>query len=652
MKGQEELTADNIHQHSSSSSVDELGVVYRFADFSLDAKNRLLFFDHDEIAITGRALDTLIFLVLHAGQLVTKNELMEAVWENRFVEESNLTVAISTLRKAISVDREGRKFIQTVSGQGYRFVGTVEVVQPTSLSSSDGIVPTGNLTPVTLSESYPSSQPVLAPSRAGSHQKVRLVWTIAALLALLLATGIFFWKSDTLSSAPHLQSIAILPISGHGTEEFILQGMTESIIARAAGRIVVRPINSVLRYSGTPTDVERICREQAVDAVVVGVFKQDASSARLDLKLVLTTGRTLWSKSFTSGPSDLQQLQETASLALNDELLHFTAHSLVPSKRQDHRHIPSDQAYRLYMRGRYLWNLRTDEGLHQGIEYFRQSIAADPDYALAYAGLADSYVLQGATAAKADARAAALSAIHLDPDLAEPHASLGMIYFFSDWNAPQSEKEFQRSIALNPNYATAHEWFGLELAARGYLSKALYQMQSAQNLDPLSLVIGTDVGWTEYLQHDYDGAIAEYQRVLELDPGFVRALVRTGYARLRKGDTAGAVQQMRAAQKLTNAPYVLALLGYAEAMNGDKASAENILRQLRASSGNNGGKYVPSFELSLVCLALHRNEEALQLLNEAVGEHATGLVYAKVDPSLDPLRGDPRFTHILAKMQF
>jgi DNA-binding winged helix-turn-helix (wHTH) protein/tetratricopeptide (TPR) repeat protein len=646
------LTADNIHQSSFSPSADELDVVYRFADFSLDAKNRQLFLDHDEIAITGRALDTLIFLVRHAGQLVTKNELMEAIWENRFVEESNLTVAISTLRKALSVDREGRKFIQTISGQGYRFVETVEVVQPIPLSSSEAIVPSENPVPVALFESDPSSQPALALSRAGSPRKVRLIWTIAALLALLFAVGIFLWKSDALSPAPHLQSIAILPISGQGTEEFVLQGMTESIIARASGRIVVRPINSVLRYIGTPADAVRVSREQAVDAVVVGVLKQDASSSKLDLKLVLATGRTLWSKSFTSGPSDLQQLQETASLALNDELLHFTAHSLVPAKRQDHRHIPSGQAYRLYMRGRYLWNLRTDEGLHQGVEYFRQSIAADPDYAVAYAGLADSYVLQGATAAKADARAAALSAIHLDPDLAEPHASLGMIYFFGDWNAPQAEKEFQRSIALNPNYATAHEWYGLELAASGDLSKAPYQMQLAQNLDPLSLVIGTDVGWTKYLQRDYDGAITEYQRVLEIDPAFVRALVRMGYARLRKGDTAGAVQQMRAAQKLTKAPYVLALLGYAEAMNGDKASAENILRQLRASSGNNDGKNVPSFELSLICIALHRDEEALQLLNEAVEEHATGLAYAKVDPSLDPLRGDPRFVHILAKMQF
>lgn len=643
------MTVDEIHR-SSSPSVGELGVNYRFSAFRLDPRNRLLVLGDAEVAITGRAFDTLHYLVQHPGELVTKNELMEAVWANRIVEESNLTVAISTLRKALSIDQEGRKFIQTVSGQGYRFVGTVELVaQPPAIKNIPvPLLPEEEDADSALVLETPDNEVPLPSARPGSS-KLRRRIAFGALAAMVLASvGFFLWKGQRSSADPHLQSIAILPFSGSGIDDYVLQGMTEAMITQAAGRVAVRPISSVVRYAHLPLDVKRAGREQSVDAVVVGNLSRTSSSTSLDLKLVLASdGRTLWSRSFSAEPEHLQQLQETACYSLNAELQRFTTHRVSPSKRQGQQHVPSDQAYSLYMRGRYLWNLRTEEGLNQSIEYFRQSITADPDYALAFAGMADSYVLQGAAIASADARAAALSAIHLDPDLAEPHASLGMIYFFGEWNRPKAELEFQRSIALDPNYATAHQWYGQELAATGNLPKAIYEMQLAQNLDPLSLIIGTDLGWAAYLNRDYDGAISEYRRVLELDPAFVRALVRIGYADLRKGDTAEAVKNLKAAQKLTNAPYVLALLGYAQAMNGETAAAESILQSIRPTSDS---KNYPAFELSLVCLALHRKEDAMQFLEKATQQHSSGLIYAKVDPALDPLRGDPRFQKILAKM--
>jgi Tfp pilus assembly protein PilF len=316
----------------------------------------------------------------------------------------------------------------------------------------------------------------------------------------------------------------------------------------------------------------------------------------------------------------------------------------------------NDPAYQLYLRGRYFWNRRTVDGLRKSADYFRQSIAADPTYAPAYAGLADSYALlasfsvEPGSLANADARSAALSAIQLDPTLAEPHASLGMIYFFTDWNLAAAQKEFERAIQLNPNYATAHHWYALDLAAMGLPAQALYEIHLAQKLDPLSLIIGTNVGWIEYLGRDNAAARRDLNRVLEMDPNFVRAWTRLGMVDATTGNNAAAIADLSRALALSGDqdPWVEGLLGEAQARSGNRAAAEKTLAELRKRSAS---EYVPPISRALVLLGLGRRAEALVALQQAVEDHSTAMVYARVDPSLDPLRGDAAFASMVRRIR-
>jgi tetratricopeptide (TPR) repeat protein len=254
------------------------------------------------------------------------------------------------------------------------------------------------------------------------------------------------------------------------------------------------------------------------------------------------------------------------------------------------------------------------------------------------------------SSANADSRSAALSAIHLDPTLAEPHASLGMIYFFTDWNLQAAEREFEQAIRLNPNYATAHHWYALDLAAEGRSAQALYEIHRAQQLDPLSLIIGTNVGWIEYLAHDYPDATRDLHRVLEMDPNFVRARTRLGMVEMATGDNTQAIADLTRALALSGDedPWVAGLLGDAEARAGNRAAAERQLADLRKRSST---QYVPPISRGLILIGLGRKPEALAALAQAVDDHSTSMVYARVDPALDELRGDPQFAALLTRIK-
>lgn len=624
--------------------------VYRFAGFRLDEANRLLTRDDKGISLPARSFDSLLMLVRRPGQLVTKSEMMDEIWAKSFVEESNLTVAISTLRRALGEDPTDRKLIQTVSGRGYRFIGQV-TEEKSPLATTPALE-----TPIPIEQPFAaelqavSSHAESVPAGASSSTFRGFVPIVVAATLLIVVAALWYARRPV----AQLHSVAILPVTGTGVDDYVLLGLTDTLISRVEGAIEVRPMSSVLKYSATPADPTTVGREQNADAVVTSTIAQSLNGTCLTLKLVRATdAKLLWSKTFTEAGHTISHLQTAAGDALDAEL----------ARDADHRTIThavakppvNDQAYQLYMRGRYFWNRRTEEGLRQSIDYFRQSIAADPNNALAYAGLADSYALLASFSIESgrnaipDARAAALSAIQLDPTLAEPHASLGMIYFFTDWDGHAAEREFERAIALNPNYATAHHWYALDLAAMGRFPQALYEIHRAQALDPLSLIIDTNVGWIEYLSHDNAAAMREYHNVLELDPSFVRALTRRGIAEIGSGDAKGAVADLTKASNMSGDPYILGLFGQAQAASGATPAAERTLKQLQSMVAT---KYVPPFAFALVYLGLDRKPEAIKALQQAVDDRSTSMVYAKIDPSLDSLRSDPAFQSVIAKMQF
>jgi len=643
------------HEHL----IPQIRSVYEFADFRLDPANRQLLYEGKDVPLPGRVFDALLLLVSRPGELVTKEEMLSTVWQESFVEEANLTVAISTLRRALQEDPHDRRYIQTIARRGYRFIAEVRELEPSPRPSPVHKPVSAVVTSVdsaVLSEVSATAE----HRRSATHRG-----TIAALL-LLTAAALFAGSWLLLKPRSPIRSLAVLPFtledssgraSSAAPDEVVLLGVTDGMIARLNSQLVVRPTSSVLRYSiGGNVDPVVAGREQSVDAVLTGALDTSATAAALHLRLVrVRDGLVLWQNKFTGAPNNLPETEQAAAQSVASELRHLGAIS-APETKPAASHT-NDAAYQLYLRGRYFWNRRTVEGLHKSADYFKQSIAADPNYAPAYAGLADSYALlasfsvEPGSAANADARSAALSAIQLDPTLAEPHASLGMIYFFTDWNLPAAEREFERSIQLNPNYATAHHWYALDLAAMGRFPQALYEIHVAQKLDPLSLIIGTNVGWVEYLSHDNNAALAALHKVLELDPHFARARTRLGMVQMATGDNAAAVANLTAALADDPGdidPYVQGLLGDAEARAGDRAGAERILAQLRASSAV---RYVPPISRALVLSGLGRNTEAVAALSQAVEDHSTSMVYARVDPSLDPLRSDPAFQLLLTRIR-
>ena len=644
---------------SSQAEADAARRIFEFDHFRLDPANRLLTAEGKEVALPGRAFDLLLRLVGHPGELLTKEDLLTAVWEGSFVEESNLTVAISTLRRALGEDPQDRRYIQTVARRGYRFIAPVREVD--AAARLPRFVETAAPTVVVSPQASEEFSYAPASAAVAEMPKTRS-WPLGLLYAVLLGALAFgAWK--LLKPHAPLHTLAVLPLTvssptgAKAPSEIELLGMTDALVSHLEGQLVVRPTSSVLKYSAAETvDPVAAGVEQGVDAVLIGSLAM-GNDAALRLRLVrVRDGLTLWQNTFHA--ADLAGLQQVAGTAVTEELRRLGAtnadKAVAPAESPLAK--ASNPAYPLYLRGRYFWNQRTVDGLHKSIESFRQAIAADPNFAPAYAGLADSYALlasfsvEPGSSANADARSAALSAIQLDPALAEPHASLGMIYFFTDWRLAAAESEFERAIELNPNYATAHHWYALDLAAEGRFPQALYEVRLAQKLDPLSLIIGTNVGWIEYLGRDYAAATADLHRVLELDPKFARARTRLGMVEMSQGDYAGAIRNLTQALAASGEkdPYVAGLLGDALAQSGDKAAAQRILDDLHRRSAT---EYVPPISRGLVLLGLHRNAEAIKELEQAVDDHSTSMVYAKVDPTLDPLRGETTFPSLLTDIK-
>lgn len=660
------------------SATNPAASIYEFDSFRLDPGNRLLTRSGKELPLPGRAFDVLLMLVCRPGALITKEELMASVWEGSFVEESNLTVAISMLRRTLDEDPHNRRYIQTVARRGYRFIANVRRLRESPAQESESpaagaakpaeagtkIAEIGAREPAVEAATATPAGSATARASAKGIMRLRPIMVAAGVALAVLLAGSWF----LLRPAEPIHSLAVLPFTGESAagssnsfeNQVILLGMTDGLISRLDPELVVRPTSSVLRYSAFPgtgggmVDPLVAGREQNVDAVLTG--SMESSADRTTLKLRLTRVRddsTLWQDSFEGKTNGLSQLQQRAGDAAGKVLSRFGAKGVPTKPEQNAGSNPNDDpAYQLYLRGRYFWNLRTVDGLSKSANYFRQAIAIDPNYAPAYAGLADSYALEASLfvmpgrSANVEARSAALSAIQLDPALAEPHASLGLIYFYIDWNLPAAEHEFERSIQLNPNYAMAHYWYALELAAVGRFPQALYEIHLTEKLEPLSLTVGTHAATVEYLARNYASARRDLQRVLELDPNFARARARLGMVELATGNNTEAVAELTRALALCgdDDPWIEGLLGYAQARSGNMAGAERMLQQLRKRGE---AHYVPPDSRGLVLLGLGRRAEAIAAFAEAVEDRSTTMVVARVDPMLDPVRGDPTFNALL-----
>lgn len=649
---------------------------FQFDNFRLYPSEQLLLRDDAPLPLAPKAFDILLFLVQNSGHLVKRDALMEAVWPDSFVEETNITVNVSLLRKTLGGGAQGQPYIETVPRKGYRFNGEVTEVEEadepkiersapaTLMSEADvaAVAAAPTLATDALVETPPSKSapPVhTVPSAAAELRTsaTRILLLTVVIVGVALASFYVWWhlraKSNTVSASE--RSIAILPfrpLSATAEDEYLGLGMTDALITRLSNlhKIIVRPVSAVRKYA-TADDPIAAGRQLAVQSVLEGSIQRAGDRTRVTVRLLrVADGELLWGDEFDEKFTDMFTVEDSISQKVATAL---TVNLSGDEQKQLLRPFTENSdAYRLYMKGRFFWNKRTVDGVKKSIDYFQQAIQADPKYALAYAGLADSYTLAGSygysimppTEAMPKSEAAVTKALTLDDSLAEAHASLGYIKFIYDWDWSGAEQEFRRSIALNPLYDTAHHWYSHELVALGRNDEAMAESRRALQISPSDTVMNEHMGWTYLMARDYDHAIQSVRKAIEMEPDFLLAHRVLGLAYQYQGQHNDAIAEFARGVEIAHGdPVAKAYLARAYAAAGKTQQATEILNQLLQLSSK---QYVPPLEIALTYIALGNNNEAFEWLHKAADERASALVYLKANQAFDPIRSDPRYQDV------
>jgi TolB-like protein/Flp pilus assembly protein TadD len=453
-----------------------------------------------------------------------------------------------------------------------------------------------------------------------------------------------------------IESIAVLPFANQNNDpgvDWVSDGLTESIINSLTQlpnlKVIAR--SSVFRYKGKEIDPLAAGKELGVRALLTGRLFQRGDEVIVSAELVdLRDNKQLWGDQYERKMADLLSVQREIAREITSNLRPRI--SGAEERRASKSSTENPEAYELYLKGRFYWNKRTGESLKKSVEYFNQAIEQDPKYALAYAGVADAYGLMPGYSAGTPqeyfprAKAAAKKALEIDDALAEAHASLANVLYSYDWNFPESFREFQRAIELNPNYATAHQWYGEGLAVTGRFDEGIAELKRAQELDPLSLIINADLGEVLTCARQYDKAIEQLRKTIEMDQSFYYAHWRLGAAYELKGFLQEAITEYQKARQLNDDPWVLALLGNAYAVSGKRDEALKLLNQMTERSKQ---RYVPAYGFAIVYAGLGEMDQAFQWLEKCYKDRASDFIDLKTDPLIDGLRSDPRYADLLRR---
>jgi TolB-like protein/DNA-binding winged helix-turn-helix (wHTH) protein/Flp pilus assembly protein TadD len=615
---------------------------YSFGPFVLDPVEKRLLRDGQPIALPPKALDTLFALVEHRGHVMEKGELLERIWPNTFVEEATLTQNIFTLRKALGDSPDGHQYIETIPKRGYRFVAPVRALeQPRAPANAQ-------------------SQPRRTPAR-------RLVlWALLGILVLVTSAGLYFRaRSRDLQhrSSPNRITLAVLPfqnLTPDPSQEYFSDGLTEEMITQLGGlnpeRLGVIARTSAMHYKGTTEFAGQIGRELGVDYLVEGSLRRQGSRVRISAQLIRVRDQMhLWAQDYDRDSTDYLALERDVTHDIAAQIqLRLSAQ---PAARASPPSNPN--AYDAYLKGRFFWNKRSEQGHLKAIEYFNQAITTDPGYAQAYSGLADAYALLGSNPttaitrqeAMSKARDAALKALTLDDAVAEAHTSLAFVYWHYDWNWPAAEKEFRRALQLNPSYPTAHHWFAYYLVSQGRTDQSIEEIRHAQETDPLSVIINTDFAQILYFAHRYDQAIEQAKRALEMDPQFSLARLALAWSYLEKHRYEAAVQEAKNVADAPGAgPDFKANLAATYAAAGQATQARDLLLSLKADSERQHAGQLFFAPIAQVYAALGEKEQAFAWLEKDFQNRNGGLTLIKVMPFFDSLHGDPRFADLVRRI--
>ncbi|WP_109488398.1 tetratricopeptide repeat protein [Occallatibacter savannae] len=625
------------------------GPTLRFNDIELDVGRFEIRRNGRSLRLERLPMELLILLVSRQGELVTREEVVSRLWGEgvHLDADQGINTAIRKIRMCLRDTPENPAYIQTVVGKGYRFIPTVEVTRPGAVATPEE-VPHPNSSP----DPRPDSTLPATPPRIRK-------WVAAAALVMVAVAAALgaLWYARRDLHPPAIKAIAVLPfdnLSADPAQDYFVDGVTDELVTELARMGGVRVISrtSSMQYKHAKGNLKNIAGELGVDAIVEGAVARSGNRVRITAQLIrASTDQHLWADSYERDVSDILAVQTDIAAAVARELRIQLALQ-TPAAAQPR---PLNQeAYAEYLRGRYAWNLRREPAILEAIQHFESAIRIDPNFAQAYSALADCHTTLGYLNARSpeetfpNARLAAQKALELDSSLAEPHASLAYydLYYARDWQA--AETEFRKAIELNPNYALAHDWYGVYLTARQRWNDALVEIRKARELDPLSLPISTDEGFSLYYAGNYDGAIRSLRETLARDPGFPLAHLWLGRAYEEKGMYPEAIGEFQQVQKaLPGWPVAIAAAGWVYGRWGKSVEARQALADLNATSAH---RYVSSYAIALVHSGLGEKEQTLQLLDRGLEERTNWMVWAAVDPRWQLVRGDERFQTLLRKV--
>jgi TolB-like protein/DNA-binding winged helix-turn-helix (wHTH) protein/tetratricopeptide (TPR) repeat protein len=643
------------------SKVLAVKALIQFAGYQLDPDARSLRRDNRPIALNPKTFDLLLYLVTHPHQVVTKDQLLTAVWPDSFVEESNLTQHVFLLRKAMATNQQADPIVVTIPGKGYQFTATVEPVPregATRVGGEQMLESAQSETGMVVEGETDGESPVPAALPVPHQRRGRWFWAkvvaTAGALAVVTAAGYFSYKEFGNAPSNSAVSIVVLPfinLTGDPSKEYLSDGVTEEMItglARSEGgqlRVIAR--TSAMSYKSTNKTIRQIAQELGVQYVLEGSVQSEGDHLHVTAQLIRGDDQThVWADTFDGDTGQILKFENH----LTGSVAHSLSLTLLAGKTTEH--IPvNNAAHDAYLQGLYYVAQRSRTGLNSALQSFGTAVAQDPQYARAYAELAITYNLMGqysfmdATQAHSQAKAAALQAIAADPDLAEAHAALGLNKWFYEWNPAAAEKELLQAIQLEPTNVDARHWYALVLMTSGHLPDAEKQMRVALALDPKALILRTNLGWLHYMDRQYPRAIQEIQSVVNENPDFLTAHYKLWWAYSVTGDVPHAWKELDAIAHVIFTP------------DNEKGIVAVYERQgyaasLKAVTSSGDGTYLKSLVDDARCMSFAGDKAgALEFLDRALQDREGWMVFLESDPAFDSLRSDPKYSRLVQEVR-
>lgn len=624
------------------------GRTFRFGPFDFDIETGELRKHGVRIKLGGQPVSVLAMLLERPGAVITREEVQKRLWPaGTYVDfEHSVNAAIKRLRQALGDSADSPRFVETLARNGYRFIAPVSqntgelLIQPPLQNQTD------------------APQIAIKKEATGQRRFSTAAILIAASVILVVITAALAALHQRPQRSGPIRSLAVLPLanlSGDPNQEYFAEGMAdalrEHLEAISALRVLSR--TSSMYYRGGSKPLPDIARQMDVDAVVDGSVLRSGNRVRITVELIQAANDTrLWSGSYDRDLKDVFTLQSEVAQRIADEIrVTITG----PDRaRLARRHAPDPEAYLAYSKGRFFWNRRTETDLKRAISYFQQAIEKDPNYALAYDGLADCWLPLGWYAYMSPAetfphaKVAVMKALALDDSLAEAHTSLAFVTLYYDRDWANAEREFRRAIELNPNYANGHHWYAEYLSLVGRHDEAIAESERARELDPLSNIINTWVGSRYFFARRYDRAIEQYRNAVEMDPNFVPVHLVLGHALEQKHMYREAIAELERAVSLTGrSPVYLASLAHVYGLAGKRDHAQDLFTELKNLSER---RYVSSYDLALASLGVGETDTAFALLARAIDERSPRAAFLGVDPRFDGLRSDARFKKLMIRI--